>query len=165
VVSWGNVAARREFYHIGGAQINVDVDWRPTGAVLLPDSSVVVALECSDRKLENLNQPKPSHTRYGKVAGLCRLVPPDFRLDPAFGGGGIELYVPGRDFQTREGQAPVRRTTELQMLTSLRAFADGSVLGALLLIDIFSIPSTNLFESADPDSLGFDGSVGVVRLA
>src|SRR5262249_46476177 len=154
-------------YYLGGRHLGGEaMSWRPTCAALLPDGSIAVALEASDWRLVPSSQTGPTvdPASLPRLAGLCRLVPPDFILDTSMDGGGVALHVPGREFRTRADQKPSQQSLELQTPSSIRAFPDGSVVCAIRLLGM-TIPQTfgGLFLQMPPDRQWFDGSVAAVR--
>jgi hypothetical protein len=89
---------------------------------------------------------------------------PEYTLHTTSGGGGVATYLPGRDFETRATQDPVRTTLELQLIPSLRPFSTGNVVGVLRTTGILGVPNTNVFAETPPDEQWLNGSFGVVRL-
>lgn len=75
----------------GTAHRRVFCRWRPTGATLLSDGSIAVALECADWRhfSVSITGPRVDPASLPVVAGLGRLVPRDFALDTSMGGGAM----------------------------------------------------------------------------
>jgi hypothetical protein len=134
--------------------------WSHMWSVLQPDGSVIVALsgddlDVSPRKLE---APPP---RVSQIPYFCRLIPPNFDLDPNFGtSGAAGQRVPGCDFVVPQiVPLEIPNSAESQQPLMIRRLANDQVIAAIRCKHWFDHDS-----EIDVPNLPLDGSVGAARL-
>jgi uncharacterized delta-60 repeat protein len=145
VVNWNNQAVRCHPNPVGTTGVLADwLGWRVRSTLLQADGSFIVGLQGDDPSAKPSATQEPRQLR--QVSYFCRLVQPDFDLDPAFGTGFVSSRLPG---PADEDQVPLG-------LGPGGAGRVNAVLG-------FASRRSGLFDLRPPD-LPLDGSIGMARL-
>jgi uncharacterized delta-60 repeat protein len=128
--------------------------WKYRCALLQPDGSILVGLEGEDEG------SRPPQNRPGYIqtnAYFCRLVPPSFDLDSAFGTRFVVRRVPCQDEQVPGGPWLVER----QSPAALASAGPGQVVAAIS-CQTATDPYIGIYR--EPPNLLADGSIGMARL-
>jgi hypothetical protein len=135
--------------------------WQPHSAYLQPDGSLMVGLAGNDPAVPGDDRLP---TWFGKqLAYFCRLISPNYDIDPGFDGDGSACRRIVRDHARFEDQWPVSLAS-----TTGTSVAAAIAIGTLLRDDyplgsgVVDLPPRAPIRSPD---LPFDGSVGLARLA
>ncbi len=131
-------------------------------SVLQPDGSILVALSGDDRDVIPGLLEYAQPLRVSQVPYFCRLMPPDFGLDPNFGSGGFVVQrAPGCEFvvpQTTPHPIPAN-SAESQWPLTMQRLANDQVIAAIRCKHWLDINN-----EIDVPNLPLDGSVGAARL-
>ena len=98
--------------------------WKFRCALLQSDGSIIAGLAGDDEGAMPDNQ---SRRLIRSSAYFCRLLPPAYDLDPAFGGGHVVRRLPGEDQQIPGGS----KLVDYQLPAGLQSLVDGTVVAGI----------------------------------
>jgi hypothetical protein len=138
------------------------IGWSYQCAVLQPDGSIIVGLAGDDTDAAPPFGKPPAVVSQSPY--FCRLIPPNFDRDPAFGGGAgfLDRRAPGCDFIVPPPNPGLKPgMAENQRPVSARRIANDAVIAAIRC----KHPSAALGNTElEIPNLPLDGSIGIARL-